>query len=144
MRAALDRGFLTVDQLREALLIRQQLRIAGRQMRLLALLGSRFIKLEHQAEISQVYFEHLNQQPLPDENEEPTVIMAEEMLFSSDDELAIPEFMLKSSAALARSAEEHVASEAASNPVAGEDEEETSESGLWRWLKRHLPGGGAE
>lgn len=156
VRVALERGFLTVDQLREALLLREQLRVAGRQTRLLQLLGARFIHLEHQAVLSQVYFAFLNDQvdpPAPAESVEPPASASSEvpqdMLFSSADELAIPELMLqRSSEQLERPpaedpepVQEFMEKNRKLNPSAQQDgDEDVSESGLWRWLKDHLPG----
>ncbi len=159
VRAALDRGFLTADQLREALALREQLRVSGRQMRLLAILGSRYIRPEHQAELSQAYFAHLSEQPAPppQPNEEPTVVMTEEMLFSSADELAIPEFMTRSAIAAQEApataantplddlmgvGAEPASAEAPAEPAEAKGKGDVSESGIWRWLRSHLPGSG--
>jgi hypothetical protein len=183
VRVALERGYLRTQQLREALLLREQLRVAGRQTRLLQLLGARYIPLEHQAELSQVYFAALSDPyafgKTPDELPSPppedmpaSAAQVEQMLASSADELAIPEFMLSaSSEQLQRPAEEDPdavmefmarSSEiTASSPPASEadtgalpptrqavsrkraenpEADDHSESGLWRWLRKHLPG----
>jgi hypothetical protein len=165
VRAALERGYLDTQQLREALLLREQLRVSGRPTRLLQLLGARYIRPEHQAELSGVYFAALGalsgEEPTdPDRAPSAEALAAtppaadagvEDMMMSSADELAIPEFMLQqSSAQLDRPPEEDpepvrdflaMSGEGSVEPLppAGE---EVSESGMWRWLKRQLPGSG--
>lgn len=165
VRAALERGFLRTDDLREALLLREQLRLANRPTRLLQLLG-RYIAEEHQVELRGLYFAALAEarepgrgatpppsQAVAPARPEPPLARPDEMLFSSDDELAIPEMLLKqSSELLQRPPEEDPApvrefmarSGEAAGPAPGPatDERTVTESGLWRWLKRQLPGQG--
>ena len=154
VRVALERGYLKTTQLREALLLREQLRISGRQTRLLQLLGSRYIPAEFQAELSQVYFAALNatQAPAAEPAPAPAPVPADPLdSMPSSDELAIPEFMLQASS-------EQLEKPAAEDPDSVQDfmrisselkvpddlrsgkSGEFSESGLFRWLKGHLPG----
>lgn len=169
VRAALQRGFLRADDLREALLLREQLRLANRPTRLLQLLG-RYIAEEHQVELRGLYFAALaearepggasaapapHSAPLAPARPEPPLAPPDDMLFSSDDELAIPEMLLKqSSELLQRPPEEDPApvrefmarsgegAGPAPGPSQSADERQVTESGLWRWLKRQLPGKG--
>ena len=155
VRVALERGYLKTTQLREALLLREQLRISGRQTRLLQLLGSRYIAPEFQAELSQVYFAALNatQAPAPAEAKPaPAAARAEPMdSMPSSDELAIPEFMLQaSSEQLERPVAEdpdavqdfmRISSELkVPDDLGSRESGEFTESGLFRWLKSHMPG----
>ena len=55
VRFALSRGYLTMDQLREALVIKEQLEGAGRSAQLLAVLASRSIRADHHPELSEYY-----------------------------------------------------------------------------------------
>jgi hypothetical protein len=154
VRVALERGYLTMSQLREALLLREQLRMAGRQTRLLRLLGSRYIPADFQAELSRVYFAALNASvavPEPEPEPEAAIAAPVDPVGMSSDELAIPEFMLQASSEqlerpvaedpdsvqdfMRRSSELEVP-ESIRSPESGE----VSESGLFRWLKDHLPG----
>lgn len=61
IRHGLSRGHLTRDKLREALLLQEQLRAAGRPTPLLSVLASRFLAPEHVQELSRVYREALAQ-----------------------------------------------------------------------------------
>src|SRR5690606_2139272 len=120
--AALERGFLKTDDLREALLLREQLRLSGRPTRLLQLLG-RYIAEEHQVELRARYFAALAEGKAPagpkpasaggveppgaperlrpePARPDPARPRPDEMLFSSDDELAIPELLLRQSSEL--------------------------------------------
>ncbi|MCO5168905.1 MAG: tetratricopeptide repeat protein [Planctomycetes bacterium] len=62
VRHAIRRGWLTGEQLREALLLQEQLRAAGRPTELLPLLRGRFIRPEHVPELTQVYRETVGPQ----------------------------------------------------------------------------------
>ena len=55
VRFALSRGYLTMDQLREALVIKEQLESAGQPAQLLAVLASRYIRADHHPELSEYY-----------------------------------------------------------------------------------------
>ncbi|RMG11878.1 MAG: hypothetical protein D6731_14890 [Planctomycetota bacterium] len=182
VRVALERGYLSMPQLREALLLREQLRVSGQPVRLLQLLGARYIRLEHQPELSRVYFRALREPeafgqaperapaPPPAEALPPSPEAVEEMMASSADELAIPEFVLAASSEqlerpptedppavaefLARSGEVSLPDAGEVPPTrpsvrrdpgsgdadAGRDGDAGTESGLWRWLRKHLPG----
>ncbi|MBX3466424.1 MAG: serine/threonine protein kinase [Planctomycetes bacterium] len=70
VRHAIRRGWLTGEQLREALLLQEQLRAAGRPAELLPLLRGRHLRPEHVPELTRVYREAVGPQqgetlPLP-------------------------------------------------------------------------------
>lgn len=159
VRAALTRSYLSEGQVREALLLREQLRVSGRPAELLRLLGSRFLKPEHLPELTELYFDALAQfesgehDPIQAKAQQPPA----ELFTSSADELAIPEFLLKSSseqlqkppAEDPQAVQDFMAASAESDPddVAGGDVPQTElakdlgkSSGMWRWLKDRLGG----
>jgi len=153
VRAALERGYLRPDDLRRALLIREQLRAEARPARLLQILG-RYIAPAHQQELRGVYFEELGRVEsglFPAVPAEPgPAAEPDELLFSSEDELAIPEFVLtQSSEQLARApdADPQAVQDYLVRSAEGlvgdiEDDPTITSSGIFRWLKRNLRGKG--
>ncbi|MGE0710009.1 MAG: DUF1570 domain-containing protein [Planctomycetota bacterium] len=55
IRLALARGYVSMDQLREALVIREQLESAGRATPLLTVLAGRYVRPDHHPELSEYY-----------------------------------------------------------------------------------------
>jgi hypothetical protein len=156
VRAAIARGFMTQDQLREGLLLREELRSAGQQVSLLKVLGSRYLTQEHQTLLTNVYFSALSGAPPTAAASEADLQEPPPELYTSEDELAIPEFTLGRSnelmsrppsedpdvvqQLLAASAEVEPPSFDAPPPADGTHEPdapdpESSGSGIWRWLK---------
>ena len=55
VRQALSQGYLSMEQLREALLLREQLLTAGREVGLLSILAGHHLRADHVAELTEFY-----------------------------------------------------------------------------------------
>ena len=158
VRVALAQGFLQPRDVREALLLREQLKQAGRPSGLLAVLGARSLRPEHRPLLSEVYFRSLREAaatPAAPAAPPPVPSVPQAMsLETSSDELAIPEFALQaSSEQLERPAEDDPeeirefmakSSEFVMPPPEPspdpDDSAERSASGIWRWFRRKSGG----
>src|SRR5687767_14899477 len=89
VRHALARGFLTAAQLREALIVQQQLQESGRGAPLLSVLATRYLKPEHVQELSRFYRDQTTSDASPAE-EPQQVELPPEVLSRSCEMLARP------------------------------------------------------
>lgn len=112
MRAAVSRGFVSGDQVREVLLLREELRRGGREATTLQILGARYLDAAQREELTEVYLGIQRAAeaapppvpagldplpaappPLPSFGDDPLTMGGME----SSDELAIPELSLGAS-----------------------------------------------
>src|SRR5687767_4197619 len=83
VRHALSRGYLTQAQLREALILHEQLEGAGRTVPLLSVLGARYLRPEHVQELSQFYRDRMAGQATDPPPIEPKLEIPPEVLSRS-------------------------------------------------------------
>jgi hypothetical protein len=112
MRTAMTRGFLTQAQVREALLVREELRRTGQGGTILQIVGARYLNTAQRQSMTEVYLEvqraaEISPPPPSALSAPPTLptmpaIQQESMpmeSMESSDELGIPEFLLSRSSA---------------------------------------------
>lgn len=90
VRHALSRGFLTAAQLREALILQQQLQEAGRPAALLSVLATRFLAPEHVKELGRFYRDQTTSDAAVEEVEPPKVEVPPDVLSRSCEMVAMP------------------------------------------------------